>query len=176
MAVCSERRILHLDDLIPLSIPLLMYLVGTLAIKEILFMWFYIILFSSFWLGFVGVNTGHHHPHNNHEGDELKSLDFGIFQIDTIVEKKDIKNSQYLVLTHFGQHILHHLFPTLDHGVLPQLYDALVETCREFETEMREYPWYQVFIGQYQQLARTKTLTQEAKKEMQDKYKESLFH
>lgn len=86
-------------------------------------------------------------------------MDFGIFQMDAVIDRIDLKGSQLLVLTHFGDHTMHHLFPTLDHGVLPQLYDVFFETCRDFELELKEYPWYKLIIGQFQQLARTKPMT-----------------
>jgi fatty acid desaturase len=82
-------------------------------------------------------------------------MDFGIFQMDTIIDRIDVKRNQFLVLTQFGEHTLHHLFPTIDHGLLPQLKDLVLETCQEFGTELREYPWYKLIQGHYQQLART---------------------
>lgn len=83
-------------------------------------------------------------------------MDFGIFQMDAMIDRNDLKGNQFLVLTHFGDHALHHLFPTLDHGLLPQLNEIFLETCQEFEIELREKPWYQLIEGQFKQLARTK--------------------
>lgn len=60
-----------------------------------------------------------------------------------------------MALTHFGHHGLHHLFPTLDHGILSQLYPVLFETMAEFEVELEAYPWYHHVYGQLRQLART---------------------
>lgn len=95
-------------------------------------------------------------------------MDFGVFQLDAVVDRVDVKKSQFLVLTHFGEHTLHHLFPTLDHGVLPQLYDVFFETCAEFETQLREYPWYKLILGQFQQINKTKP---SSRKERQMLYK-----
>lgn len=163
MAVCSDRNILYKDDLVPLLLPLCVMFCGNFDIINVLLMWLFIITVCSCYFGIVGVNTGHHHPILTHEGDEIKSLDFGIFQMDTIAENSDVKGSHLLVLTHFGEHVLHHLFPSLDHGILPQLNQVFLETCQEFQTELRVYPWYKIFIGQYQQLTRTQTRTQESK-------------
>jgi fatty acid desaturase len=88
-----------------------------------------------------------------------KSMDFGIFQMDTVIDRIDLKGSLFLVMTHFGDHALHHLFPTLDHALLPQLYGVFFETCKEFEMELREYPFYKLIQGQYMQQARTKPRT-----------------
>lgn len=35
-------------------------------------------------------------------------------------------------LVAFGNHILHHLFPTLDHGLLDTIRLVFEETCKEF--------------------------------------------
>lgn len=151
-----RREKFHWDDLIPLTLPVLMYYLGKPDIMLVLKLWFTIVGFSSFLFGFVGLNAGHHDPKNLHEGDELRSLDFGIFQMDSVIDRKDVKGNQFMVMTNFGEHTLHHLFPTLDHGLLPQLNSIFLETCNEFKIELREYPWYKLIIGQFQQLTRTK--------------------
>ena len=50
------------------------------------------------------------------------------------------------------------MFPTLDHLVLPQLRDILVETCKEFNIDIREMKWQDLIIPQFQQLGRTKPI------------------
>ena len=146
----------HWDDLISLVLPVIMYYLGKPDLLLVMKLWITIIGFSSFLFGFVALNAGHHEPSNFHEGDEIISLDFGIFQMNSVIDRKDIKGNQFMVLTNFGEHTLHHLFPTLDHGLLPQLEPIFLETCNEFKTELREYPWYKLIIGQFQQLTRTK--------------------
>jgi fatty acid desaturase len=69
-----------------------------------------------------------------------------------------------VTLTSFGNHILHHLFPTLDHALLPQLEETLIETCKEFEVEIRKMPIWNILVGQFQQLARTKPNLEAVKK------------
>lgn len=105
--------------------------------------------------GFIGINAGHHHNEIFHDGDELKSMDFGIYQLSATIDRINIQDSPFLTLTTFGHHILHHFFPTLDHAVLPQLQDILISTCLEFEGELREFPWWKLAAGQFKQLART---------------------
>lgn len=94
-----------------------------------------------------------------HEGDEVRSLDFGIYQMGVTIDRTDAKQCQFMVLTNFGDHILHHFFPTLDHGLLPQLNDIFRETCEEFDTKLREMPWHKLIAGQFQQLSRTEATT-----------------
>lgn len=85
-------------------------------------------------------------------------MDFGIYQINAVIERHDFvmdKNNQFIVLTTFGQHTLHHLFPTVDHGLLPQLLTPLLKTAKQFELELREYPWWPLLIGNYEQMLRS---------------------
>lgn len=70
------------------------------------------------------------------------------------MDNTDLRKHDFLALTHFGHHAMHHLFPTIDHGVLSSLYPVLYETMDEFEVELDAYPWYHHVYGQLRQLAR----------------------
>lgn len=75
------------------------------------------------------------------------------------MERQELKGNKLLALTNFGDHTLHHLFPTLDHGVLPELYDILFETLFEFEAELQCCPWFfETVKGQFKQLSRTEPM------------------
>lgn len=74
--------------------------------------------------------------------------------MDTVMDRKDITGSHFLVLTNFGDHALHHLFPTIDHGYLNDLYPVFLETCEEFGINWRLVTQFELVKGQYQQLAR----------------------
>jgi len=150
----------RVDHLIPLSLPLAMYYFGNPDLLLVLKHWVIITAFCSFTVGVVGLNAGHHHPDVAHEGDELnKGRDFGIFQLTAVIDRRDVKQSQFWTLVSFGQHTLHHLFPTLDHGLLPQLNEVFLETCKEFQMELREYSWWPLIVGQFKQLQRDKPKT-----------------
>lgn len=145
------------DHLIPLALPITMFYFGQRDLLVVLKLWFVITSMSSFLVGVFGLNAGHHHPDVTHEGDELpKGMDFGVFQMNAVIDRNDIKQSHFIALVTFGHHTLHHLFPTLDHGLLPQLHDVFISTCKDFELELREYPWWPLIVGQFQQLVRTK--------------------
>lgn len=81
-------------------------------------------------------------------------MDWGIYTIDTVIDITDFRKHHFLALTHFGHHALHHLFPTLDHGLLTEFYPVLFETMAEFEVDLEAYPWYHLICGQLKQLAR----------------------
>lgn len=74
--------------------------------------------------------------------------------MNCVIDRKEVKESQFWTLITFGHHTLHHFFPTVDHGVLPQLNETFLETCKEFEMELREYTWWPLIVGQFDQLVR----------------------
>ncbi|XP_058451370.1 cytochrome b5-related protein-like [Malaya genurostris] len=150
----------HWDDLITLVMPIFMYTTTTNNLWAVLRMWIFIVLVGSFTFGFIAINAAHHHPEIVHSGDSIPAdIDFGIYQMATVIDRSDRKDWQLNVLTSFGHHCLHHLFPTVDHGMLPQLYPLFLETCAEFDLEHRQYSWWQMFVGQHQQLARVIPMT-----------------
>ncbi|RXG67352.1 cytochrome b5-related protein [Armadillidium vulgare] len=65
-------------------------------------------------------------------------------------------NNVFLASISFGNHTLHHLFPTVDHSKLPYLQEALLETCKEFDIKFEVYTPWETFKGLYLQLATIK--------------------
>lgn len=167
ITLTSDVKIFYKEDFIPFLVPLAMFWFSTSSLLTVIKIWTLIISFGGLWFGVIGITVGHHTPEVTHEGDEQhSSLDFGIFQLDTVVDRRDVKVSQFLVLTHLGEHTLHHFFPTLDHGLLPQLNEVFMKTCKEFDSELREFSWYRLLIGHHEQLARTKTLTRDERRRL----------
>lgn len=152
----AYKQELFIDDLLPLALPGMMYAFGNSNVCAVLKMWMFIVMLASICYGFVGVNAGHHHTEIFHDGDSIKSMDFGIYQLSATIDRSDVKDSLFLTLTSFGHHILHHFFPTLDHAVLPQLQTTFIDTCQEFEGDFRELAWWELIAGQFRQLTRTK--------------------
>lgn len=83
-----------------------------------------------------------------------ENLDWGAFQMDTMIDREEILGNHFWALTNFGDHIIHHLFPTLDHGYLNDLYPILYETAHEFGLEVRAKSFASLIVGQHQQLFR----------------------
>ncbi|XP_018322160.1 cytochrome b5-related protein isoform X2 [Agrilus planipennis] len=147
------------DDFLPYSIPLLMYLVGGKSLIQILCLYATIVVVASIHFGIVGLNAAHHHPDIFHDGDTPRpkeELDWGIHQLDAVMDRTDITGSHFLVLTNFGDHGLHHLFPTIDHGKLEYLYPVLEETCKKFGIELRMTTQMDLVKGQFKQLLKVK--------------------
>ncbi|KAH8279636.1 hypothetical protein KR018_011673 [Drosophila ironensis] len=152
-----RKNIMYLDDLLPFVLPIFLYLSTGVGLKATLVSWQIIVAIGSFLFSFIGLTAAHHDPRILHDGDaQRKDIDWGLYQLDTIIDRGDIKWSDFLVLTHFGEHALHHLFPTLDHGVLHKLYPELRETLKEFDEELREINHWGHIKGQTEQLLRTK--------------------
>ncbi|XP_037042216.1 cytochrome b5-related protein [Bradysia coprophila] len=153
--VVEKKNLYHTDDLIPFTLPFAMYLFGVGDLTAVFKTWISIVLFGSIFFGFIGLNAGHHNVYNVHDGDTLsKDMDWGIYCLDTVIDNSDISHSHLASLTHFGNHLMHHLVPTIDHGVGLQLYSVLFETMAEFETKFEEYPWFVHISGQLRQLAK----------------------
>lgn len=70
------------------------------------------------------------------------------------MDRNDINCNSFLVLTNFGEHGLHHLFPTLDHAVLEKLWPIFKKTMKEFNIELRMNSQFEMIKGQFKQLAR----------------------
>ena len=101
--------------------------------------------------------TTHHHPDIYHAHDIPRSdTDWGLSQLDTVREVE--KSNLLLLSTTFGNHLLHHLFPTIDHSKLAALYPALRETLEE-EGEIYEFKGAaDMVLGMHKQIVRTTPL------------------
>lgn len=159
----SKTQKIYWDDFIPLLLPLAMFLLGNssftlMNILSILIIWNVIIIIGSFTYSVIAVNAGHHGPEITHEGDEIKGLDYGIFQLGATIDRVEAASNLFVSLTHFGHHILHHMFPSLDHSILPQLNDVFIETCIEFKGDPRDCTMLEAVVAQFQQLSRTETI------------------
>ncbi|CAH0564509.1 unnamed protein product [Brassicogethes aeneus] len=140
-------------------LPLVMFLISGQSLWWSFIMWNYILLCGSTHFFLVGLHAAHHHPDIFHDGDEPRSkddLDWGLSQLDTVMDRKEINGSHFLVLTNFGDHALHHLFPTLDHGTLEHLYPIFEDVLERFNerTSFRCVSQVDTFTGSYQQISR----------------------
>ena len=140
----------------PLIFLIILLLVGQNL--STLFIWTTMHFASSFWFSFVGLIAAHHHPDIWHDGDKptYESKDWGICQIDAVRDRAVVTNNLFLVSTMFGDHTLHHLFPTIDHSKLPLLRPIFLETCKEFGVKIEEETIFSMMWGKYRQLSRTK--------------------
>lgn len=89
-----------------------------------------------------------------HSNTFREEKDWGVFQLDSVGDRKEVAGHHFLVLVTFGDHALHHLFPTLDHGMLKHLYPVVLETIKEFKLDLRMKSTVDMFTGFFKQVAR----------------------
>jgi fatty acid desaturase len=159
----AEVKIFYWDELIPLTIPatMMMFAQPPYTLSFFLMHIIHSIVINitgSFLYNVMAVNNGHHGPTIVHEGDEFESLDFGVFQTRAIIDRREFDGNLFAVMGYFGLHILHHLFPTLDHADLPKLQGIFHETCKEFSIVYEQQSTVNAFKTQFKQLGRAKAL------------------
>lgn len=67
------------------------------------------------------------------------------------MEREDIHGKPYWCMTMFGDHALHHLFPTLDHAYLPYLYPVFLDYAEKYKVNFRITRVSDMARGQLQQ-------------------------
>ncbi|XP_039750159.1 cytochrome b5-related protein-like isoform X1 [Pararge aegeria] len=151
-----NRKKFTWDGVIPFLLPLWMWYLSGVFLPWTLTVWLATIMISSFFLMLFGLTAGHHAHTNFFEGDIPRDefLDWGIHQMDTIVERVEYMEDHFKSITRFGDHALHHLFPTLDHAELKYLYPTLLEHCEKFDTQLRVTTFYNALISHSKQLIR----------------------
>lgn len=69
-------------------------------------------------------------------------------ELEAVMDRKEINGSLFTVMTFFGDHALHHLFPTLDHALLPYLYPKFLEHCEKYRANFRVTTQFDLWVGQ----------------------------
>ncbi|KAJ3332225.1 Cytochrome b5- protein, partial [Gonapodya sp. JEL0774] len=111
---------------------------------------------SAMYGGNIGLYAGHHSDYIWRQGDFDPPTDFGLFQLEATADRADVYNNGLIpVITTFGDHTLHHLFPTVDHAYHAYLYKELAETCREFGVRFEFTNYRDMITGFYRSLWRT---------------------
>ncbi|XP_045494027.1 cytochrome b5-related protein-like [Colias croceus] len=143
-------------NMIPFIVPVWMWIGSGLFLPWVIVIWIATVMISSEIFMIFGLTAGHHAHSNFFEGDVPREeyLDWGIHQLDTIIERVEYAGNHYKSLTRFGDHALHHLFPTLDHAELKYLYPTLLEHCEKFEMQLRMTNFYQALLSHSKQLIR----------------------
>lgn len=81
--------------------------------------------------------------------------DWGIHQVEALLDRKDINSNVFTVITLFGEHTLHHMFPTLDHAVLKYLHPIFLDLCEKFQANYRMSNQFNMVIGHIKEVMRT---------------------
>nr|XP_022908492.1 cytochrome b5-related protein-like [Onthophagus taurus] len=150
-----NKKEFNISDLIPFSLPIFLVTFSNQPVITCFYFWTCIILSDSFIFATIGTNAAHHAPDIFHDGDAARDeKDFGIAQLDAVIDREEILGSHLWTLTTFGQHALHHLFPTIDHGLLKFIYQVFEETMNEFGVGLRLSNSFKLMKGQFRQIAK----------------------
>ncbi|KAL4707905.1 hypothetical protein ACJJTC_013696 [Scirpophaga incertulas] len=137
-------------DGIGLLLPLWMWIISGCSFQDAIVNWLWINCTASLIFLTIGSNAAHHHPKIFKDGDEVRTTtpDWGMQELEAVMDREDINGNLFKVMTFFGDHSLHHLFPTLDHAVLPYLYPTFLKHCEQFKANFRTTTQFDLFIGQ----------------------------
>ncbi|KAJ0178874.1 hypothetical protein K1T71_005649 [Dendrolimus kikuchii] len=147
-------------------LPVWMWAVSGVPFYDAFVGWLWIICTASLIFFTIGSNAAHHHPKIFKDGDEVRDLtpDWGMFELEAVMDRTDINGSLFKVMTFFGDHALHHLFPTLDHAQLPYLYPIFFEHCDKYKAKYATTSSFDLFIGQLKMAAKTRPSLLEERK------------
>jgi fatty acid desaturase len=160
----ASEKVFYWDELLYLSLPTVMIIFGkdqlSWAILSVTYAkWTYIFVTSQLLFGLHFFNRGHHATNLVHQNDKIKSFDFGEYQISTTVDRSEPQSNYFSSIAYFGDQVLHHLFPSIDSSIYPQLRDTLTSTCKQFDVEVKpQITIMRAMFEQFKQLFRTETL------------------
>ena len=160
MTIASGRQSLRIENTFPLlQLAVLMAFSGVSPGAQL---WFIMHAVSGYVFVVTGFIAAHHHPDIYHAGDAFRyGTDWGLCQLDAVRDRWDVDGNLLAELTLYGNHVLHHLFPTVDHGILDELRPVFRQTCRDFgiddfDYECSPFSQWQLAVGAVRQLVRTK--------------------
>ncbi|KAF2360549.1 Fatty acid desaturase domain [Trinorchestia longiramus] len=150
--LCTRSRKFEWPNIMPwIQCALMVVLTGSL--RTGLGLYLTMTCTASFFFAWVGLIAAHHHPDIYHAYDTFRSSpDWGLCQLDAVRDKVEATGSLFLVAISFGDHTLHHLFPTVDHSKLPHLYPAFLEVCKKFDVNFSFMTQKNLMWGMYTQL------------------------
>ncbi|XP_038220070.1 cytochrome b5-related protein-like [Zerene cesonia] len=153
-------------DAIGFTLPFIMLLTSGASCFHVLYTWIWINCTGSLLFFIIAVNAAHHHPDAIKDGDQPsnETPDWGEHQVEALLDRKDINSNTFAVITLFGDHALHHMFPTLDHGDLKYLHPIFLDLCEKYQANYRASTQFQLVVGQIKENFRTKFKTRDERK------------
>ena len=147
---------LRIENAIPM-IELLILWSNAVSLSSALYLWTIMHGVASIHLM---LSTFPNHRTDNHwsEGDPKPVKGFAEHTIITTSDHSVKMNLMlaYICFGGFNDHILHHMFPTIDRGVLPEFKGTLIESCKEFGIVYQESDFWKNFVGVYRGFFREK--------------------
>ncbi|XP_035438276.2 cytochrome b5-related protein isoform X3 [Spodoptera frugiperda] len=144
-------------DAIGLLLPLWMAIASDAPLLDVISMWLWINCTGSLIFFSIAVNAAHHHPDAIKDGDQPanETPDWGMHQVEALLDRKDVNGNVFAVMTLFGDHCLHHMFPTLDHSVLKYMHTLFIDLCEKYQANYRVSTQFKLVLGQIKETMRT---------------------
>lgn len=158
--ILSGVERLYPENLLPIAELIVIWMTnGNLMIS--IKLWAIIHMLSSMWLTMLPQIGTHRHPELYHAGDSpseatiKNGLDWGVHQLDTGFDVTGKSDSFIMKMTTFGDHRLHHLFPTVDQSKLYHLYPVVEETCKQFQVPFETKSAWNMLLGHFSVMWKT---------------------
>ena len=147
---------LRIENAIPV-IELLILWSNSVSFSSALYLWTIMHCVSSFHL-LLGTFPNHRTDIHWSEGDPNPVKDYAEHTILTASDHTVDMNIMlaYICFGGFNDHTIHHMFPTIDRGVLPEFKGILIETCKEFGVKYKECNFWENCAGVYRAIFREK--------------------
>ena len=153
LIVIGKER-LYPENLLPLAEGLLVWMVnGDIFVSAKI--WFTMHVTCSLWMIYLSTLASHRHPELYNAGDNFaeytvrNDLDWGVHQLDAGYDVTGKSDHFIWKMTTFGDHRLHHLFPTVDQSKLQYLYPVVEQTCKDFDVPFETRSAWNMFVGHF---------------------------
>lgn len=156
--IFANHKIFYLDELMFLVIPTIMTIFGVEPISwdsfcDAFWRMNYFFIPAELIYTLIFLNRGQHGNDRIHQNDQIKSFDFGEYQLSTSRDRSDVSHNLFLSMAFYGNEVFHHLFPTIDQAMFPQLKCVLIETCKDFNIKLdEEITTAKSYVNQIKQL------------------------
>ncbi|CAG7732689.1 unnamed protein product [Allacma fusca] len=155
ISVVTREQNVRPENCLPF-IQLVLFAVSTQYVWTGVLFWILLHISCSYYVAGISLLSPHHHPICFHDGDEPRATpDYGLCILDaTCVKVEDSNYSLFRILTTFGDHNLHHLFPAVCVSKIGLIKPIVEDTLKEFEEQLICLTQWQIFRGMYDQMAR----------------------
>ncbi|XP_072161439.1 cytochrome b5-related protein [Bemisia tabaci] len=151
---CYHEILSMSELLIALVIPPLLFVANGGYIISAILMWTWIICVASLFQNITDIVATHRSVDFVQGDAPRRDRDWGLAQIDTTKDNQRLIGNHFFALIMFGDHTLHHLFPTVDHGVLKYLYPVFLRTCEKFNVKWETQSSFRLATAEFRALAR----------------------
>jgi len=154
--ILGQSRKLRLENSIVVAqLIFLVYFSGTKGIIQ----WIIMHSICSWGITTFGLPV-HHHPRAWHDGEKLNPLDkdgkcdYGLFIVETTLDHSITIDISLKLLLYAGlnEHVIHHLFPTIDLSRFEEIRPIFQKVCKQFNVPYTLSTWKDLYTGTLRKL------------------------